>query len=269
MTDDDASSDTSPVTAGTETPAYLGSQLATLEDTDPAFLRAYLDLAEHPWEEGPLEPKVKEFVLLAVSSATTALHEPAIREHVGRALDRGGTFEEVLEVLELTSILGMHSATVGYPILLEKAGDIEPAGENDEALAAEVAALVPELEEQRTFFEDVWEDIMAIVEHDPHYWEALYAFLRHPYEHGVLEPKTMEFIYIAIDVGTSHLYTSGLAVHIQNALTLGARPAEIMEVIQLASASGIQSVTDGMDILIEEAAARDALPSDVDVDDLS
>lgn len=248
----------------TATPAYLASQLDQLQDADPDYLEAYLDLAEHPWEEGPLEPKIKEFVLLAVSSATTALHRPAVREHVGRALDRGATFEEVLEVLELSSILGMHSATVGYPVLLETVENRpserdHPVSEDiDEAAVAE---LVAELEERRAFFETVWDDIMAIVEHDPDYWEQLYAFLRHPYDHGVLDPKVMEFVYIAIDVGTSHLYTPGLRVHVGNALILGATPAEIMEVFQLASASGIQSVTAGLSVLVEEADARDVLPS--------
>lgn len=238
-----------------ENRAYIGNHLTELQELDPEFFEAYLDLAEHPWEEGPLDPKVKEFVLVALSSATTALDTDATREHVGRALDRGATFEEVLEVLELTSILGMHSATTGYPILAEEANL-----DGDEARRDEIDQILDELAENKEFFSAVWDDIVAIVENEPDYWRYLYGFLRHPYHDGILDPKVMEFIYIGIDVGTSHLYTQGLTVHIRNALLLGATPEEIMEVFHLASATGIQSVAQGMPILLDEAAKRDALP---------
>jgi alkylhydroperoxidase/carboxymuconolactone decarboxylase family protein YurZ len=244
-----------------ESRAYIGNHLTELQELDPEFLEAYLDLAEHPWEDGPLDPKVKEFINVALSSATTALDTTATREHVGRALDRGATFEEVLEVLELTSILGMHSATTGYPILAEEA-ELDGIDEREE----EIAEIIAELEENKEFFSAVWEDIVAIVENEPDYWRYLFGFLRHPYHDQVLDPKVMEFIYIGIDVGTSHLYTEGLTVHIRNAMLLGATPEEIMEVFHLASATGIQSVAKGLPILLEEAGKRDVLPDELAVD---
>lgn len=238
--------------------AYLANQLEGLREQDEAFYETYRGLSEHPWEEGVLEPRVKELINVALSSATTALYEPAVREHVGRALDEGATYEELLEVLELVSILGMHSATVGYPILVEEADEEPPAADTEHS-----EELIEGLEETRAFFSAVWDDVVAIIESDPQYWEHLYDFLRHPYEDGVLDPKEMELLYIAIDVGTSHLYTAGLSVHIRNALRLGATQAEIGEVMQLASTTGIHTVTGGVPILIEEAAERDALPDDV------
>lgn len=236
-----------------EHPGYISNHLEELEGLDSTFLETYLDLAEFPWSNGPLDPVVKEFVLIAVSSATTAFDEQATREHIGRALDRGATFEEVLEVLELTSILGMHSATEGIPIVMEEA-DLEPPDLDKRD------RLLDELEDHRDFFSEVWEDVEAIVEADPDYWSHLFEFLRHPYDDAVLEPKTMEFVYIAIDAGTSHLFRKGLRVHIRNALMLGASPEEIVEVIELASASGIHSVAEGLPLLVQEAADREALP---------
>jgi alkylhydroperoxidase/carboxymuconolactone decarboxylase family protein YurZ len=242
-----------------ENRAYIGNHLTELQELDPEFLEAYLDLAEHPWNDGPLDPMVKEFVNVALSSATTALDTSATREHIGRALDRGATFEEVLEVLELTSILGMHSATTGYPILAEEA-----ELDGDDAREEEIEQIISELEENKEFFSAVWDDILAIVENEPDYWRYLFGFLRHPYHDQILDPKVMEFIYIGIDVGTSHLYTSGLRVHIRNAMLLGATPEEIMEVFQLASATGIQSIAEGMPLLLEEAEKRDVLPESLE-----
>ncbi|WP_336361480.1 carboxymuconolactone decarboxylase family protein [Haladaptatus sp. ZSTT2] len=237
-----------------ETNGYLGNHLTALREIDPTFFEAYLNLAEHPWKTGPLDPKVKEFILISLSSATTSFNATATREHIGRALDRGATFKEVLEVLELTSILGMHSATEGYPVVVE---ETDLAGEGDPEL---VATLLEDLEAHKPFFSAVWDDVLAIIENDPTYWQHLYAFLRHPYGDRVLPPKVMEFIYIAIDIGTSHLYTAGLRVHVRNALMVGATPEEILEVIQLASATGIHAVSDGLPLLLEEAKQRDALP---------
>lgn len=236
---------------------YLAAQLADLRDLDPEFYETYRRLSEHPWETGVLDPRVRELVNVALASATTALYEPAVRTHIGRALDEGATYEELLEVLELVSILGMHSATVGYPILVEEADEPPAAAGSDES-----EEIVAGLEETKAFFSAVWDDVLAIVESDPVYWEHLYDFLRHPYEDGVLDPLEMEFLYIAIDAGTSHLYTAGLTVHVRNALRLGATPEEIGEVLQLASTTGIHTVAAGLPILQEEAAKRDLLPDE-------
>lgn len=253
---DDGTSETS-ASSGERT--YLAGQLDDLRSEDPAFYETYRGLSEHPWEEGVLDPRVRELINVALASATTALYEPAVRAHVGRALDEGATYEELLDVLELVSILGMHSATVGYPILVEEVEEPPAAAGSDRS-----EEIIEELEETRAFFSAVWDDVVAIVESDPEYWHHLYRFLRHPYDEGVLDPVEMEFLYIAIDAGTSHLYTAGLHVHVRNALRLGATPAEIGEVLQLASTTGIHTVAAGLPILQEEAAKRDALPDETD-----
>ena len=43
-----------------------------------------------------------------------------LRQHIRNALDYGATREEVLEVIELASVIGIHSCTVGVPILVEE-----------------------------------------------------------------------------------------------------------------------------------------------------
>src|SRR3954468_5538099 len=82
---------------------------------NPGFFKRLLDLSAHPWRHGALEPKVKELVLLEVDAATTHLYAPGAREHVQRALELGATPAEVMEVLELTSTMGIHACNVGVP----------------------------------------------------------------------------------------------------------------------------------------------------------
>lgn len=45
---------------------------------DLDFFEAYLNFSSVPWKEGPLEPKVKEFIYIAIDASTTHLYEPGL-----------------------------------------------------------------------------------------------------------------------------------------------------------------------------------------------
>lgn len=68
-------------------------------------------------ERAPLDGAVIELIGVAVNAAATHLHADATRAHVQAALDAGATPAEVAEVLQLVSVLGIHAATLGMPIL--------------------------------------------------------------------------------------------------------------------------------------------------------
>ena len=95
-------------------------RLLTILEWDPEFFELYLDFSAHPWKKGSLPSKVKELIYIAIDAATTHLYEPGIRTHIRRALDQGATKEEILEVFELVSVLGLHSCTVGIPALADE-----------------------------------------------------------------------------------------------------------------------------------------------------
>jgi len=86
-------------------------------DTD--FFEAYMNFSGHPWRKGVLPPKVKELIYIAVDASVTHLYEPGLKLHMRKAMEQGATPEEILEVLELISVLGIHSCTVGVPALAE------------------------------------------------------------------------------------------------------------------------------------------------------
>jgi alkylhydroperoxidase/carboxymuconolactone decarboxylase family protein YurZ len=89
-------------------------------EADPDFFAAYLDLSSVPVRHGFLDPKVREFVLIAVDAATTHLHADGTRAHIRAALRHGATRDEVMEVLELATMIGIHTCTLAVPILLEE-----------------------------------------------------------------------------------------------------------------------------------------------------
>lgn len=94
-------------------------------ETDPDFMEAYVAFSGVPWAHGHLSPKVKEFIYIAIDAATTHLHLPGLRNHIRAALEAGATPEEIMEVIELVSVLGIHSATMGVPILQEEVAAFE------------------------------------------------------------------------------------------------------------------------------------------------
>lgn len=92
----------------------------TLREWDPVFMEAYLAFRSVPHREGPLPPKFKELVLIAINVATTHMYGPGVRRHVQNALDQGATRDEILEVIQLTTVLGIHACNIGVPILAEE-----------------------------------------------------------------------------------------------------------------------------------------------------
>ena len=218
-----------------------------LREADPEFLARFAELADVPRRSATLEPKVKELVCLAVNAAATHMYEPGIREHAHRAIELGATREELLEVLELTSTLGIHASTVGVPLLLEALGEREAP-----PLDQRRAALKADFEAKRGYWHEFWDGLLEL---DPDFFEAYVGFSAHPWEHGVLEPKVKELIYTAFDASATHMYVPGLRQHIENALGYGATPAEVMEVFELASTLGIHGYLAALPIVLEELEA--------------
>ncbi len=96
---------------------------------DPEYFEAYLNLSAIPWKNGVIPAKYKEFIYIAIDASTTHLYEPGLRVHIRNALRSGATMEEILEVLELVSGLGIHACTMGLPVLVEEAANFDPTEE--------------------------------------------------------------------------------------------------------------------------------------------
>ena len=80
---------------------------------------------------GPLEQKYKELILIAINAATTHLYAPGVRRHVQNALAAGASMAEILETIQLTTVMGIHSCNLAIPILLEEVERFEAARDAD------------------------------------------------------------------------------------------------------------------------------------------
>jgi alkylhydroperoxidase/carboxymuconolactone decarboxylase family protein YurZ len=61
--------------------------------------------------------QVKELIYCAFDSAATHLYKPGLKLHMKNVLGYGGTAEEIMEVLELATLLSISTMDVGLPIL--------------------------------------------------------------------------------------------------------------------------------------------------------
>jgi alkylhydroperoxidase/carboxymuconolactone decarboxylase family protein YurZ len=224
-------------------------------ELDAEFLRAYLGWSAVPLRKRQLEPKVREFIFIAADAAATHLYEPGIRQHIRAALDLGASAAEVMEVLELTSTLGIHACNIGIPLLIEvlteegKRAGPAPLSPHQEQLKAEFT-------ERRGYWHEFWDGLLEL---DEELFAAYLDFSSVPWRTGVLEPKVKELVYIAFDAAATHLYVPGLKLHMRNAVRLGATSAEIIEVLEIVSVIGIHAAAVGVPILADELAkAADA-----------
>jgi alkylhydroperoxidase/carboxymuconolactone decarboxylase family protein YurZ len=89
-------------------------------ELDPEVFAAYTDFSSHPWRHGTLPPKTREFIYIAFDTAATHLYVKGLKLHIENALGYGATPQEIIEVMEIASVLGMHGVFEAAPILQEE-----------------------------------------------------------------------------------------------------------------------------------------------------
>ncbi|MBT1003933.1 carboxymuconolactone decarboxylase family protein [Paenarthrobacter sp. DKR-5] len=230
-----------------------GPTWESIASLDPDFLDAYRELSMTPIRKGHLSPKVQEFIFLAVDANSTHLFVQGVEPHLKKALEYGATREELMEVLELISTLGIHAMNIGVPILVDV---MEELGMRDEpaALTGYQLRLKEQFTTERGYWHSFWDEMLEL---DPEMFDAYLQFSSVPWRTGVLEPKVKELIYIAFDTAATHLYEQGLRLHIKNALGYGAKPQEILEVMEIASTIGIHGAMVSAPIL-DKLTSEDA-----------
>jgi alkylhydroperoxidase/carboxymuconolactone decarboxylase family protein YurZ len=182
--------------------AKLGSEAfhpgwESLLKLDPQFFKASLSLASVPRQKSYLSRKDQALISLAVDSAATHLYSPGIRANVTAALKEGASVHEVLEVIELSSTLGIHACNIGVPLLVEV---LKEEGNYHELITrpfdAKQEELKTEFTEKRGYWHTFWEEFLRL---DPEFFGAYLEFSSVPWTkvaggegpqgRGVLEPK--------------------------------------------------------------------------------
>ena len=88
-----------------------------------------------------------------------------------------------------------------------------------------------------------------------HFLETYMNYAALPAAEGPLSPRMVELVYVAVDGSSTHMFGEGLLIHTKLALARGASPTDVIETLQIATAQGLEGVTMGVGILVEELRA--------------
>ena len=231
-------------------PMHLDGHLATaaeLHRLDPAFAEVTEALVAHPYEHGVLTAPVRALVVLAVESVIPEADRPRIERTIDAALTAGATPDEVLCTLEIACSIGLHTVSVGLPVLVE---EMELAGLPLPEETPRQRELQHALETSGPRPRPLNAIYAAILRMDADYFVARVRFIDLPWERDdVLDPEVKHLLSIAIDAVSPQHYVDGLRKHVREALQIGVAPEAILEVLQLASVTGLRTLEVGLEVL--------------------
>jgi alkylhydroperoxidase/carboxymuconolactone decarboxylase family protein YurZ len=83
----------------------------------PNYYKALDEVGTTSWNHGSLSPKEREFICIGIDCTVTHNYEPGLRRHIRNALEHGATRDEILEVFQLSGLLGLESYALGAHVL--------------------------------------------------------------------------------------------------------------------------------------------------------
>jgi len=235
----------------TDTGPWDDDAFAQLREWDPAWAETCARMANGPSRDGVLPRKITELIGVGLNAACTNLNADGTRRHIRGALAAGATRDEILMVLKMAALMSIHSCSLGAPILLDEA---KSAGAQP---APRAAVSTPACDRMKAIgqWNAAWEPFFAL---DPAWTNAFMATGGGIYASKLLSAKEVELLSIAFDASFTHMYAPGTRRHIHNALQAGATIEEIMAVLKLCVAQGVQALNLGVPILAEELARSPA-----------
>lgn len=194
---------------------------------DPAFFSASVSMAAVPRQKAHLSRKEQALIGLAVDCAATHLYTPGIRTHIQAAAKEGATVDEVLEVIELSSTLGIHACNIGVPLLVEVLKEEGLTSHLGRPLYQRHERLKKQFTEKRGYWHTFWEDFLRL---DPEFFEAYLEFSGLPWVKDVKGAPTPGKGALSPKVGA---HTGDRSSGNLQKLTLGARIDERAGVLRI------------------------------------
>ena len=108
-----------PISDALQANGYWNPNWDPIAEVDKVWMEKFLTMGMHA--KDVLDPKTLELIAIAVDASCTHMYAPGVRTHIRKALDLGVSFEEIAAVLQMTAVLGLHTMSMGAPILLEEA----------------------------------------------------------------------------------------------------------------------------------------------------
>ncbi|GAA4490434.1 hypothetical protein GCM10023094_53730 [Rhodococcus olei] len=193
-----------------------------------------------------LDPKLVAFIRLKIDVSATHMYAPGVRRHIATAIELGATREELLEVIKISAVIGIHACATGVPILAQ---ELVHAGRQSGPREATTPTPVIDGLLERGQFNPLWE---TLHNWDPDWLEAFLAMGAGIWSDHVLPPLWIELLCIAGDAALTHMYEPGTRRHIAAALELGASREQIDAVLRIVADQGRECYEFALPILEHE-----------------
>ncbi|MFO1122609.1 MAG: carboxymuconolactone decarboxylase family protein [Hyphomicrobiales bacterium] len=222
--------------------------LAQLAQWDPGWADSAYAMSSNPWHGEVLSRRFAELVSVAVNVACTNLNRDGASRHMRAALAAGASRDEILTILKMGAVMAIHSCSLAAPILLEEAAS---AGLSPKAEANPPTPACDRMKEIGQW-NQAWDPFFDL---DPKWTDQFMATGAQIYVGKTFTAKEIELLSIAFDASFTHMYAPGTRRHIRGALAAGASVAEIMAVLKLCVAQGMQTLNLGVPMLAGELEA--------------
>jgi alkylhydroperoxidase/carboxymuconolactone decarboxylase family protein YurZ len=215
----------------------VSSQWELLIELDWEFAAAFAEYVDAAYSAAELEPHIRELLLLAHDASMTVLDPGGVRSRIRRAIGHGASQREVLDILEMLSMISTHSLAVGLPRIFEPEEYAVPASTKGGYWEA---------------FEVPFPGVHGMMaEHTPRLFSAYRSMGRVLWRKDGLAPKWRELALVVADLSTTHLYAEGAKLHIDNARHYGATDAEIVAALALTLPFSVNTIEVGMRALAD------------------
>ncbi|MDO8567752.1 MAG: carboxymuconolactone decarboxylase family protein [Dehalococcoidales bacterium] len=207
---------------------------AVLAQYDPEFMEKWHAVQMHAVErESALSRKMKEIMCIVCDAVT--YYDEGLRLHIRRALEMGVTEAEILDALEVCSLLGVHYVSV----------NVEPFDEEVKKFKGAKSKAVGMSKDDKEFIDRMLAERGSVLpyryiltQRDPEFMDKWHNVIVHALmREGALSRKDKEIICVAIDALT--YFEAGLRRHVNTALKEGASEQEILDALEICSAAGV------------------------------
>ena len=226
----------------------ISTEWRWLVEHRPAWTAAFCDYLDAT-RTGAIDRASYELLCVAAFASCTTQDPEWTRVHVANARRHGATEAQVVEVLQLVSMLGMHSVIDGLaPVLDEvrKAGWTPAPDTND--MRARYLDGHGYWKAFDRYFPGFHDDFIAA---SPELFETYQTMGAASWETSSLDGWLRELVFVVMDLSSTHLYISGAKYHTANALHYGATPEQALEALRLCTrvssnimALGIRALTE-------------------------
>ena len=223
----------------------------TILELDAEIVDAYADYSSVAEKREVLPIKMRKLICVAIDSVTGCLNANGLKNHMKHSLQLGISVREILETLEITSMVGACCYELGLPLLMDSMPSRGVSLAAIELDAHQQELKKKYMEEHNGYWTAEKENILRL---DPQYFETFTAFEDVPWKTGELSAKEKELLYIAVHAAPVPLHQGQLKYHIERALDCGAEWKEIIEVFEIVSTLGIHAITMGVPLLKEAIA---------------